>query len=306
VANPPTPSSGASAPSPPPLPPIAPRLPAPSGAPAPQQLLPPPPGADLAVVKDSLSKGGAAHFLDLSLGRVTAADVLTIQGKVDALHMQTGAKVWVVAVPAKVDVEAYRPVYNDLGMKGKDLLVVFNGERRHLHCQSITKKAGNEILRKTKDEYYKSNVAGLSSMLDECATQLGGTATTLQSAAPSGSAGKGQTPKATFGTEIVLAIVAVGILLWVIWRRRQRDAELEKLLKEALAPAEAAVADTLAAVEASDRTPEVKRVIDRADGLQRDIDDVKRMPLGPQAITRARSLRAEARKLRRDLESLDK
>jgi len=267
----------------------------------------PAPGSDLASVKDALAKGSAAHFLDVSNGRLSPADVTAIEQKVSNLQSQTGAKVFVVSLPPKTDVESYRPIYKDLGMKGKDILVVFNGERRHLHCQAITKQAGNDILKKTKDEFYKSNVTGLGTMLDECSRLIGPkAAATSLPGAPSGSAGPGANAgKGGLATELILVVIALGILGWVFVRRRQREAALAANLKDALGPAESAVTDTLEALEDRERTDEVKRVRDRANALKKDIADVKRMPIDHPAVARARTLRSEAKKLRRDLAALD-
>ncbi|GAC1570825.1 MAG: hypothetical protein NVS3B20_02610 [Polyangiales bacterium] len=203
-------------------------------------------GSDLASIQDALSKGEAAHFLDVSGGALGTGDVDRIQKRIAAFQAQTGAKVFVVAIPPKIDTELYRPLYKDLQMKGKDLLIVFNGERRHLHCEAITKKGGVEILKKTKEEFYKSNSAGLVSMLDAASTRMSNTSAlaTASSARKSRQAVVGGD-----GTLLVLGVGALAAMSWIFFRRRKQEATLSLRVKAALEGAETTLHDVHRALE---------------------------------------------------------
>ena len=134
-----------------------------------------PRGASVRIVgvREASAKGGPSQFLDVSKGLVSAADAAAIDQKARQAQAKIGAKAFVVAVRADEDVESYRPLYKELGMDGRDLLVVFNDAQRHLHTQALSKKIGNEILAATKTLFYsESRTAGVMQMLDEVVIRL--------------------------------------------------------------------------------------------------------------------------------------
>ena len=72
------------------------------------------------------------YSIDAGNGTLDLSHVDFTDHSVD-VELSTNVGDLVVILPPKVDVESYRPLYSDLGMNGRDLLVVFNGDRRHLH-----------------------------------------------------------------------------------------------------------------------------------------------------------------------------
>lgn len=188
---------------------------------APSASLPPPVGAppepvpvDLAAVKNAFSNAGSVRFLDLS-GRFTLDDRAKITAAAESLSQKSGGKVWVLALPGKTDVNGFAPIHKDLHMGPRDVLFIFNGDRRHL--QTVTKSVGNDVLKITNKEFYKSQVQGTVAMMDELAKQLATAApatTSTTVATPPPKASRGAVP----GELVILVPVAIAVLAWYALR----------------------------------------------------------------------------------------
>lgn len=204
-----------------------------SGAPAPSLsavILPPPapsvPAAppesialDLGAVKSAFQAAGQARFLDLS-GRFSFDDRAKINQAVADLSQKTGAKVWVLALPGKTDVNAYASIHADLKMSQKDVLLIFSADKRHLHSQAIPKTVGNEILKETNAAFYKSSqTSGVLQMLDAAGVRLANAApvTTASTGAPGAPSGAKKPAIPLDGILVVVAVIAIG---WMLFKNR--------------------------------------------------------------------------------------
>ena len=192
-----------------------PALPAPTAPPAPAESV----ALDVGSVKVAFQAAGPARFLDLS-GRFTFEDRAKINLAVTELQAKSGAKVWVLALPGKTDVNTYAAIHGDLKMTQKDLLLIFSADKRHLHSQALPKAVGNEILKDTNAAFYKTSQAtGVLAMLDEAGKRLSSAApaTSASTAAP-GTAG--QPTKPAIPLDGLLAIVAVVAIGWMLLKNR--------------------------------------------------------------------------------------
>ncbi len=182
-----------------------------------------PVAVDLASVKQAFSSGPPGHFLDLS-GRFTFADRAKLVAGVHELQQKTGAKVWVLALPGKTDVNPYGAIHAELKMAPKDVLFIFSVDKRHLHSQQLTKAVGNDILKATNKEFYKSQTNGILAMLKEIDTRMTGMPATPS---PVGSAPgtvatqtPSNAPKQMIPTEYVLLTAAVAVVAWLVLRKK--------------------------------------------------------------------------------------
>jgi hypothetical protein len=186
---------------------------APSGAP------PEPVALELAPIEQAFSAAGTARFLDLS-GRFTLEDRNAIAAGVTELSQKTNSKVLVLALPGKTDVNSFASIHADLKLQPRDVLLIFSAEKRHLHSQAIPKTTGNEILKDTNKDFYKSQTTGVLKMFDAIAVRLS-SATTASTAAPATSAPPVGT-RSKFQAEWVLFAVAFAVIVWALVRTSKK------------------------------------------------------------------------------------
>jgi hypothetical protein len=199
------------------------------GAPAPQpsvSIAPPQPvkvGAppenvpvELAAVKGAFESSGNARFLDLS-GRFTLDERARIQKSAEDLAFKTGGKAWILAIPGKTDVATFAPIHKDLHLGARDVLFIFNVDKRHL--QTVSKTVGNDVLKTTNKSFYKSQVQGTVDMMEE----LGKVVTTAAPGAGTATTAvpvKAPRQSKTGGAEILLVAVALAAVAWMVIKRK--------------------------------------------------------------------------------------
>lgn len=170
---------------------------------------------ELGAVEKALAAAGTARFLDLS-GRFSFEDRQRVAAAVADTAQKTGSKVYVLALPGKTDVNAYASIHADLKLQQRDVLLIFSADKRHLHSQAIPKTVGNEILKETNKEFYKSQPNGVVQMLDQIASRLS-TAATTATAAPSASTAQGAPArKPMLPVEWVLIAIAVAVIAYLL------------------------------------------------------------------------------------------
>lgn len=190
----------------------------PSGPAAP----PEPIALDLKAVEQAFVAAGNARFLDLS-GRFSFEDRQKLNTAVSTVADRTGAKVYVLALPGKTDVNAFAAIHGDLKLAPKDVLFIFSGDKRHLHSQAIPKTTGNEILKETNKEFYRSQSSGVLQMLDQIATRLSNSTVATTSSAPT-STGAAGAKKPMLPMEWVLIALAVAVIAWLMFKTNKNPA----------------------------------------------------------------------------------
>lgn len=174
---------------------------------------------ELGAVEKAFAAAGNARFLDLS-GRFSFEDRQRVAAAVTDTAQKTGSKVYVLALPGKTDVNAYASIHADLKLQQRDVLLIFSADKRHLHSQAIPKTVGNEILKDTNKEFYKSQPNGVLQMLDQIASRLS-TAATATTAAPSASTAQGApAKKPMLPVEWVLIAVAVAVIAYLLLKTK--------------------------------------------------------------------------------------
>lgn len=199
-------------------------MPAAPSAPAAPTAPPEPVAVELGSIQQALAGAGTHRFLDLS-GRFTFDERAQIAKGVSDLAQKTNAKVFVVAVPGKTDVNSFAPLHANLKLQTRDVLFIFSGEKRHLHSQAIPKSAGSEILQQTNKDFYKSQTTGVLMMFDKIAERLSTAATTATTVAPASSAPAQATRGRTvIPIEWVLLAVAAAVIAWALFRTNKKPA----------------------------------------------------------------------------------
>lgn len=204
----PTPSGSASLI---PLTPPGAALPAPPANAAPPEPIP----LDLKAIEQAFTAAGNARFLDLS-GRFTFEDRQKLATAVNDVATKTSSKIYVLALPGKTDVNNFAAIHADMKLAPKDVLFIFSADKRHLHSQAIPKSVGNDILKDTNKEFYKSQTNGVLQMLDQIAGKLANV-TVASTAAPSAQPGGAPAKKPMLPVEWVLIALAVGVIAWLMF-----------------------------------------------------------------------------------------
>lgn len=177
---------------------------------------------ELKAVEQAFVAAGNARFLDLS-GRFSFEDRSKLVAGVADLAQKTGAKVYVLALPGKTDVNTFAAVHADLKLSPRDVFLIFSADKRHLHSQAIPKSVGNDILKDTNKEFYRSQTSGVLQMFDEIAKRLTGASTTASTAAPSSSAGHPAAgKKPMLPMEYVLIALAIGVIAWLMLKTNRK------------------------------------------------------------------------------------
>ncbi len=190
---------------------------APSAPLAPAEAIP----VDIKAIEQAFESAGNARFLDLG-GRFTFEDRARIANRVKELADKTGAKVYVLALPAKTDPNSFAAIHSDLKLQPRDVLFVFSAEKRHLHSQAIPKSVGSEILKETNQAFYHSQANGVLDMLKAIETRLN-TATTTSTAAPATSApAHAPRGRTVVPVEWVLLPIALAVIAWALLRTSKK------------------------------------------------------------------------------------
>ncbi len=176
-------------------------------------------GASPEALASALANSGPTRVLEVEVS-LPAAERVRLEQRLAELHDRAGGRAYVVLVPPSVDVEHYAiaPLYERLGLHGRDVLILVNGLARHLRTAGLPKEAGGEILRATRDAYKKSPTDGLVAMLDEIERRFA-------SATPASTVVAGH-PVAPSGLRVPLPVVVLGsmvlalIVLSLLRRRR--------------------------------------------------------------------------------------
>jgi hypothetical protein len=174
-----------------------------------------------AAIKQAFLAAGPARFLDLS-GRFSFDDRAKLSTAVHELSKKTDAKVWVLALPGKTDVNSYASIHNELKMQQRDVLFIFSADKRHLHSQAIPKSVGSDILKETNKEFYRSQSSGILQMLDAIAVRIGTTTTVATTAAPaSTTAAPAAARRMMVPIEWVLIAIAVAVIGVLLFKTRR-------------------------------------------------------------------------------------
>ncbi len=176
---------------------------------------------ELGAVEKALAAAGNARFLDLS-GRFSFEDRQRVAAAVADTAQKTGSKVYVLALPGKTDVNAYAGIHADLKLQQRDVLLIFSADKRHLHSQAIPKTVGNEILKETNKEFYKSQPNGVLQMLDQVASRLSSASTTTTAAPSASTAHTGPGKKPMLPIEWVLIAVAVAVIAYLLLKTNRK------------------------------------------------------------------------------------
>lgn len=178
---------------------------------------------DIKAVEQAFVAAGNARFVDLS-GRFSFEDRGKLNAAVTDVASRTGAKVYVLALPGKTDVNAFAAIHANLKLAPKDVLFIFSGDKRHLHSQAIPKTTGNEILKETNKEFYRSQSSGVLQMLDQIATRLSSAATASTTGQPSVNTGPAGAKKPMLPMEWVLIALAVAVIAWLMFKTSKNPA----------------------------------------------------------------------------------
>jgi len=266
------------------------------------------PGVDLVGAKKALATGPASNLLDLTGGKVGAADVSLIKGKLDALTKDTGGKAYAILLPKGADIKAWHSVYADLSMTGKDVLVVSNAEDRYLQSSALPKGAEASILASTKVDVLKSPGQGVAAAIEKIGETLKGktvatthaktgAATPAVEAKPAAQSGGG-----LLWLWIVLAIAGVGGGAFVFIKRRSRDANIGEELRAALKPGEETIADVYLTMDGVEDHPNFGSMLERANAVQSRIDAIKKGPVTREAVEQAKAAASDASRVRSEFE----
>lgn len=183
---------------------------------------PEPIALDLKNIEQAFVAAGNARFLDLS-GRFTFEDRGKLNTAVNETAQKTGAKVYVLALPGKTDVNNFAAIHADMKLAPKDVLFIFSADKRHLHSQAIPKSVGNEILKDTNKEFYRSQTSGVLQMLDQIAGRLVN-ATVATTSSPSAAPTTVGVKKPMLPVEWILIALAVAVIAWLMFKTNKNAA----------------------------------------------------------------------------------
>ncbi len=170
-----------------------------------------------------------ARFMDLS-GRLTLDERKQITARVEALSQKTGARVWVLALPGKTDVNQFAKIHDEAKMTGSDVLFIFSQGQRHLHNKALGKDIGNEILKVTNGAFYKqSQTKGVVDTLDEFERRLG---TSAPGVAQPGTVAVPAPKKSGLAAAQPFIIVGlVAVIVWIALRKKPEPPKRPSLPK---------------------------------------------------------------------------
>lgn len=182
-----------------------------------------PVAVELKAVEGAFASGPPARFLDLS-GRFTFADRQKIADGVERLHQKTGAKVWVLALPGKTDVNGFGPIHANLKLQRKDVLFVFSADKRHLHSQALPREVGSEILKETNKEFYKSQSNGVLQMFDVIDRRMSSSAPASTATATTTATTPSPAKRSAMPAEWIVGLVAIAVVVYVLLRPKKPTA----------------------------------------------------------------------------------
>jgi hypothetical protein len=171
----------------------------------------------------ALASAGPTRVLAIQ-ANLEAADAARLEAKLAELHQRAGGRAYIVLVPTPVDVEHYAiaPLYERLGLARRDVLILANGQSRHLRTAGLPKEAGGEILKATREAYRRAPTDGLVAVLDELERRFA-------AAAPAGSvappAGTPSQPANIPLPLIVLGVMLLALIVLTLLRKRRGPAK---------------------------------------------------------------------------------
>lgn len=175
----------------------------------------------ISVVLNQLQHGPMAQYLVIDADP-KVVDRTIIEAQILALQQKTQARVFVVAFPPTVEVDTYKDWYEKLHMKDKDLLFLYNGQYRHLHCKALSKDISAKILKNTKNKFYSEPIEGTKQMLESILQQF----ERIESKTSTLTSNQPNRPQKTsrYWTEIGISMAAILILFAAIfWNRRKTN-----------------------------------------------------------------------------------
>ncbi len=248
---------------------------------------------------------------------------------------KTGAKTYLVILPSGTDPAPFIANYDKLGMTGKDALIVSNGPVWDLRCNALSAaekqgvldramRAGGKPLEKmqhltgelstaltstkaqvagsqgmTWNEFQHANAgkgwdgARMSKEYQAYRSGSATTGTTAMTTSPAPASGHAQ-GTSWFGLSFfVLAVV--GLVGWVVYRRRKRDANLAAEMKQALAGPESTMADLYLGLESGKNYGDL---LETANNVDERIKALKSAPPTRENIAKAAALNEEANRVR--------
>ncbi|MCO4762875.1 MAG: TPM domain-containing protein [Myxococcales bacterium] len=234
-----------------------------------------------------------------------------ITGQAKQLAASTGGKVYVVIVNSETGIGPYSKLYNKLSMGTKDVLIASNGTKWALRCNGISKKDKKKLLKKAMtsggDPLSRMSklMAGIPAALGH--SQAAAKPKTANQAARATGGGRAIAPveesSGGYGWIFFLLIVGGGVG-FVIWRRKQRDADLTGDLKAALDPAENHMADFYIGTDGFESHPQFSNMLAKGTALSNQIDTLKAAPPTRESISKAQTLAKSAAALESELRAL--
>lgn len=253
---------------------------------------------------------------------------------------KTGAKVYVVLLKRDEDPGAYADLYTQLNMQGKDLLIASNGTKWEVKCAALTHDAKQTATDKALKIEGLDPLGRLRALTSEMTTAINQQAVssrmnwnqfeaanagkgwnsqrmsaeyerykaTGQTSAGTAIAAPGAQPVATpssgsgVGTWVFLSLLIAGVVGFVLWRRKQRDANLGAELKAALQGPEQALTDVFMNMDGLENHPRFGQMLEAATACQAKVDELKKGQPTREAVSKARALNDEANRVRRQFD----
>ncbi len=194
-------------------------------APRPVEVGPASPDAIVA----SLANSGPTRVVTLQV-ELAPADATRLEAKLAELHQRAGGRAYLVLVPPGVDVEHYAiaPLYERLGLAKRDVLILANGQVRHLRTAGLPKEAGGEILKATREAYQRSPVDGMLAVVDELERRFAAAAPATTASATHATPPPEGRPAGVPLPLVVLGVMVLALIVVALLRRRSAPGNAKK------------------------------------------------------------------------------
>ncbi len=277
-------------------------------------LLSPPAHANPDKVADILRQSGNVGVArgPKTINNEAKAKIRTLAERTAA---KTGGKVYVVILAKGTDLAPYAKIYDKLGLAKRDVLYVSNGSQTVLRCNGISKadktKLMASVMKSAGDPMVRLErlMAGLPAALGHSqgkAKRASGRSTTTSNGAALAATAATQTESSGFGWGwMIFLLLVVGGVAFVIWRRKQRDGQLDAAFKAALDPAENHMADFYLGTDGFEAHPQFSTMLARGTAISAQIDALKAQTPTREAIAKAASLAKDAAALESELRRLN-
>lgn len=247
---------------------------------------------------------------------------------------RTGGKAYAILLKRDENPKEYGELYTSLGMQGRDLLIASNGTAWEVRVAALSHDAKQMAVDKALKveglepiERLRALTGELTTALSQTGARTGKLSWNEFQAAHAGKGWSGSRMSAEYarykeGGQIavvgaptpvtrsegsnagwyVVGAVLLAVVGWVLWRRRQRDANLASELKAALQAPEGVLTDIYMNIDGLENHPQFGQLLEAANACQAKLDTLKQGQPSREAIAKARALNDEANRVRRQFD----